>query len=612
MLDSWLETGVHVAGVRPYFPIPNRTSSHAANGSRRSDGRAAHHQAGRAAQAEQIYRQILAQDPTQADVWHCLGVLYLQSQRAAEAVDLIARAVAIDPNNGEFCNHLGAAYGALGRHDEAVTSLRRAVQITPSSAAAHYNLGTALRNAGRLKEAVVSFHHAIAADPQSAEAHYNLANTLREQKQFAEAEASYRDALRVRPGYVKAIINLANVLRDRERLDEAIAVLRTAVEQAPKYSTAHLNLGTALRDGGHFAEAVESLRAAVALDETSADAHNNLGTALQALAQFSEAGQCYDRALRLDPKLADAHFSRATFRVRQGDVEGGFAEYEWRWKCSNFSDRGFAQPRWDGSALDGRTILLYAEQGLGDTLHFVRFAKTARERGGRVIVECQPPLLKILALCPFIDELIALGSPLPRFDVHAPLMSLPDILKLPQDQWWPGPYLAADPQRVEAWRSRLARYNGFRVGICWQGNPKYLFNAQRSFALSGFAPVAQISGVRLISLQKGATSDEIAAAGFDVIDLGEEFDEAAGPFMDSAAVMKGLDLVITSDTAIAHLAGGLEVPVWLPISAHCDWRWFLDREDTPWYPSMRLFRQQELDRWDDVFNRIAAEVRARC
>jgi tetratricopeptide (TPR) repeat protein len=571
-----------------------------------------HHQAGRTAEAEQIYTQILAQEPAHAGVWHCLGVLCLQSGRAAEAIELIGRAVAIEPNNGEFYNHLGAAYGALERHDEAVTSLRRAVQIAPGSATAHYNLGTALRNAGRLNDAVVSFRHAIAADPNSAEAHYNLANTLRELKLLAEAEASFREALRVRPAYVKACINLGNVLRDLERTDEAIEMLRTAVALAPNYAAAHLNLGTTLRDAGHFTEAVECLRTAVALDGNLAEAHNNLGTALQALAQFSEAGACYDQALRCDPQLADAHFSRATFRIRQGDLESGFAEYEWRWKCSNFSDRGFSQPRWDGSPLQGRTILLYAEQGLGDTMHFVRYAATARERGGRVIVECQPPLLKILALCPFIERLIALYSPLPHFDVHAPLMSLPDILKLPPDQWYPGPYLSADPQLVDAWRATLAKYAGFRVGICWQGNPKYLFNAQRSFPLSSFAPVAQIPGVRLVSLQKEAAADEIATAGFEVIDLGSQFDEAAGPFMDSAAVMKSLDLVITSDTAIAHLAGGLGVPVWLPLSAHGDWRWLTDRQDTPWYPTMRLFRQQRLDHWDDVFARIADELRLRC
>jgi hypothetical protein len=312
--------------------------------------------------------------------------------------------------------------------------------------------------------------------------------------------------------------------------------------------------------------------------------------------------------LRLNPELADAHFSRATHRMRHGDLAGGLAEYEWRWKCSTFSDRGFAQPRWDGSPLGGRTILLYAEQGLGDTLHFVRYALWAKARGGQVVVECQEPLSKLLAACPFVDRLIALGTPLPGFDTHAPLMSLPGILKLSAADLWRGPYLSADPRLVDKWRAILGSPAGFRVGICWQGNPEHMFNSQRSFPLAQLMPIASLPAVRLISLQKGAPRDELAAAGFEVIDLGPAFDEDAGAFMDSAAVIANLDLVITADTAIAHLAGAMGAPVWLAVSAHPDWRWMMDRQDTPWYPSMRLFRQSKLDQWDDVFRPMADEL----
>ncbi len=571
----------------------------------------AHHRSGNLALAEQLYRKILAQTPQHADAWHLLGALCLQLGRAEEAVEAFGRAIAIAPDKSDYYNHLGAAYGGLGQHDQAVTSLRRAVQIAPHEATAHYNLGTALRNQGRLEDAVVSFRHAIAADPNASEAHYNLGNTLRELKRLDEAEASFRAALRTRPTYVKAIVNLGNVLREQERLAEAIETLRSAVAIDPQYAKGHLNLGTVLRDAGDYAEAIECLRRAVALDPMLAEAHNNLGTALQAQARFAEASACYEESLRCDPELPEAHFSRATQRLRLGDIEGGFAEFEWRWRCKSYSTRQFSQPRWDGSPLEGRTILLHAEQGLGDTLQFIRYAADVKSRGGTVVVECQPALFEVLKPCAGIDRLVAAGGPLPAFDVQCPLLSLPGALGLSIDHLARGTYLSADAQRVAQWRETLGPYRGFRVGICWQGNRQHLFDRQRSFPLSQLAPLARVAGVRLVSLQKGPGAEQVADATFEVIDLGPRWDEA-GPFLDTAAIIKNLDLVITCDTATAHLAGGLGAPVWVAVSAHGDWRWGVDREESPWYPTMRLFRQQRLNAWDDVFQRMAGEVPALC
>jgi tetratricopeptide (TPR) repeat protein len=565
----------------------------------------AHHQAGRTAQAERLYRELLAADPDQPDALHRLGVLCLHAGRGDEAIDLIGRAVALRPNHAEYANHLGGAYGILGRYDEAIAALRRAVQIAPGDAGAHYNLGNALKQAGRTADAIVSFRHAVAANPAAIEAHNNLGSALRDLGRLSEAETAFRDALRVQPTYLKALVNLGCVLHRQKRLPEAMDVLRQAVARDPSHARAHMDLGTVLRDAARFTEAVESLRRAVELAPQDAQAHNNLGTALQALARFGEAQACYEAALRLNPELGDAHFGLATMRLRQGDLAGGFAEYEWRWKCGGFSDRGFPQPRWQGEPLEGRTILLYGEQGLGDTLHFVRFAAHARQRGGRVIVECHPPLVHIVAGAPGVDRVIPFNSPLPSFDVHAPLMSLPGILALGEADLWQGPYLTADPARREQWRQRLAAYPGFRVGLCWQGNPNHLFDVQRSFPPASFAPLAGVPGVRMISLQKDADRAQLAAAPFELVDLRPEFDDEPGAFANAAAVIENLDLVITCDTAIAHLAGALGAPVWLALSAHADWRWMLKREDSPWYPSMRIFRQHKLDAWDDVFRRMA-------
>ncbi len=570
----------------------------------------AQHRAGNLPMAEELYRQVLAQVPAAADAWHLLGALCVQAGRPAEAVTAIERAIQLQPVNPDYYSHLGAAYGALGRHDEAIGNLSHAVRLAPQSATAHYNLGTALRNAERLEDALVSFRHAVAADPTAPEAHYNLANTLRDLRRYEEAEASYRAALSTRPNYIKALVNLGGVLNDLRRRDEAIAVLRRAVELDPQHARAQLNLGSVLRDAGRFAEAVGHLETAVALAPNLAEAHNNLGTGYQTLAQFEQAGACYQRALQLDPQLPDAHFSHGTHLLRLGHLAEGFAEYEWRWKCRSFGQRPFSQPRWQGEPLVGRTILLFAEQGLGDTLQFVRYAADVKARGGTVIVECQPPLEKILAICPGIDQRVVSGAPLPLFDVYCPLMSLPGVLQLSEDKLWRGPYLAAEPARSQRWRDALAPVRGLRVGLCWQGNPEHLFDRQRSLPLAALAPLASVAGVQLISLQKGIGAEQISACGFLVHELGATLD-ADGAFLDTAAVLGQIDLLIATDTAIAHLAGALEVPVWIPLSAHGDWRWMTGREDSPWYPSVRLFRQQRLDVWDDVVERILQALQAR-
>ncbi|MEX2113519.1 MAG: tetratricopeptide repeat protein [Pirellulales bacterium] len=570
-----------------------------------------HHQAGHADQAEQLYRQILAVEPHQPDTLHLLGVLCMQSGKNEQAVELISQSFALRPTHVETANHLGAAYGALGRYEEAVTVLRRAAQMAPQDASIHYNLGTALRNANRPQESIVSLRHAVAADPKLAEAHYNLGNTLRELKQYDQSEASYRAALAARPDYIRAIINLGHLLRELKRYDEAIDVLQRAIAIDPNHAGAHTNLGTTIRDTGRYAEAVPVLQRAIELNPLSAEAYNNLGTTYHALGQSDEAGRCYDEALRINPELADAHLSRATWRLRNGDLAGGFEEYEWRWKTKVFADRGFAQPRWNGEELSGRTILLYAEQGLGDTLHFVRLAALARQRGGRVIVECHAPLVDFLAGCSLADVVIPLHSPLPAFDVHAPLMSLPHILKLTPDQFWHGPYLAADPQRVAFWRQRLAPFPGFRVGICWRGNREHVFDAQRTLPLAALAPLARVPGVRLVNLQKDATDDELSQAGVEVIGGFEHDARPTDSFADAAAVIQQLDLVITVDTSVAHLAGGLATPTWVAISANPDWRWQHTGDRTPWYPTLRLFRQEKLHHWDEAIERIAREL-AKC
>ncbi len=289
----------------------------------------------------------------------------------------------------------------------------------------------------------------------------------------------------------------------------------------------------------------------------------------------------------------------------------GWPEFAWRLKCRHFRPRVSGKPLWDGSPLAGRTLLVHAEQGFGDTMMFVRFLRDAGKFGGRVVFEAQPALVPLLKASG-IDDVHAAGEELPPFDVYLPLLSLPGVLNVSLEGLSVAtPYLATDSELVQSWGETLAARPGFRVGIAWQGNPQYSFDRIRSIPLSRFAPLGEVNGVRLISLQKSA-QDQLAAVSdrFGVEDLGPALDEGSGAFMDTAAVMKNLDLVITSDTATAHLAGALGVPVWVALGAWPDWRWFIGREDSPWYPTMRLFRQPTAGDWSLPFGDMARQLTA--
>jgi hypothetical protein len=290
----------------------------------------------------------------------------------------------------------------------------------------------------------------------------------------------------------------------------------------------------------------------------------------------------------------------------------GWAEYEWRWQVQSQPRPAFDRPAWDGAPLPGGTLLLYAEQGVGDTLQFVRYAALAKQRADAVILGCPPALIPLLSRCPGIDRLVATDAPLPPFDAQAPLASLPGLLGTTAETIpAPVPYLTADPERVRRWQEELAGLEGFKIGIAWQGNPGMgAYDRRRSFPLAALAPLARLPGVRLVVLQKGHGREQLpAAAGWPLADLGERLDESGGAFADTAAVMHGLDLVVTCDSAPAHLAGALGKACWVALPFAADWRWLLDREDSPWYPTLRLFRQPRPGDWSDMFGRMAFALR---
>ncbi|MCA9201695.1 MAG: FkbM family methyltransferase, partial [Planctomycetales bacterium] len=435
-----------------------------------------------------------------------------------------------------------------------------------------------IHQSGDIASAENIYRQVLSAQPESANGWCYLGIACHDLDRFEEAESAYREALRLQPEFPVALNNMGNTLRRLGRIDEALASFRRALELKPDYLNAFKNAGTTLVWEGRFDEAID----------------------------------WYSQALRLNPDEAESHRNVGIIRLLQGDFTNGWPEYEWRWRADDLKKPPHAQPEWQGESLDGKTILLYAEQGLGDTLNFVRYANVLKQLGARTIVQVQPPLVPLLRSTPGIDTLVPQREQPPAFDVHAPLLSVPAILKtdldsIPADV----PYVFADERLIEFWRSELRSFGGLRVGIVWQGNPDHQADHLRSVPLTRFAPLAALPGVQLFSLQKGHGAEQLAGAGanINVVNLGARLDESSGAFLDTAAVMKVLDLVITTDTSIAHLAGALGVPTWLALPYVPDWRWLLDREDSPWYPSMRLFRQTQPGDWDGVFERLTEALR---
>jgi tetratricopeptide (TPR) repeat protein len=604
------------------------------------------HKRGQLDNAERLYRQVLDADARNGDAWHLLGLVSQARGDSATAVEYISRAIEIDPRQPSFHNHLAEMYRGQGRLAEAEQSCRTALALKEDFAPAHNTLGLVLNRQGRLEEAVDCFRRAVALDPKFALAYANLASTLHALVRLDEAIDCFRRALAIDPNHAQAHCDLGSALDDLGRRAEAADCFRRAVQCNPNLAEAHFNLGVLLQNEGRTADASQcyenAIRAkpdyamaynnlgilhrpsdparadecytkALELDPSCADALNNLGNLRIAQGRLAEAATCYERAVRIRPDYAKAHYNSALLLLAEGNFPAGWREFEWRSGCREFPPRSFDQPRWQGEPLANRTLLVHAEQGLGDTMQFARYLPLVAERGGTITFEVQSPLVPLLKQSGFgeIAKLVARSQPPGKFDLHLPMLSLPGVFATTLDNIPAagGGYLSADRQWIEHWRGVLGDAPTVKVGIAWQGSTAYQQDRVRSIPLVRFAPLA-LEGVELISLQKGFGAEQLAdvAPRFLVRDLGTEFDEAHGAFVDTAAVMRNLDLVITSDTAIAHLAGALGVPVWVALPLVPDWRWMFERSDCPWYASMRLFRQTRLDDWAGVFDQIAVEL----
>jgi Flp pilus assembly protein TadD len=496
-------------------------------------------------------------------------------------------------------------------------------------ATAYFKQATALLTRGLYAESETYFREVLRLWPDHAGTWNNLGTSVWRQGRAEEAEACYRRGLELGPADFGILNNLGNAIWEQGRPGDAVPFYRRALAIQPESAETRMNLGVALSDIGEFEKAMTWTRSSLERRPEWPDALDSLGVTFSRQGKWDEAIAYYERALRLDPDLAVAHRNRAHAWLARGDFARGWLEYEWRLKCPNRNFPDVKLPRWTGEPLAGRSILVCTEQGIGDTLQFLRYVPEVRRRCGRVVLACPEPLVPIAARCPGADEVVKSIVPLPDCQVYTPLMSLPALFRTTQETV-PAqvPYLSAVPDTIERWRpiveacvadaidrgADASRRRTLRIGIAWQGNPRNRVDRWRSIPLRVFAHLAEIPGVRLISLQKGEGTEQIdeLAGRFPIAVLRDPAadGEDRRDLMDTAAIMQHLDLVISPDTAIAHLAGSLGVTVWLALPAVAEWRWMIDREDSPWYPTMTLFRQGSPGDWDGVFRRMAERLKA--
>ncbi len=527
---------------------------------------------------------MLEQQPDLADGWHLLALMAHQERNLDEAIAQYQRAIVADPNHCDSYNNLAVALHEQGKYDDAIAHYQKVLALKPDYADAHNNYANALREKGRLEEAVQHYQQAIAANPTYADAHNNLGLAYYAMNNFEQAATAYRQAVALRPNFPQALNHLGNALKEMGNFAEAAVYYQQAIALKPDYAKAYNNWGNIFRDEGDLQTAI----------------------------------QYYDQATAIEPNFSEAHWNKALTLLVGGDLERGFAEYEWR-KHINLpsfkSLRDFPGPRWDGSPLNGQLIFLHAEQGMGDLIQFVRYVPWVVKLGGRVILECHPPLVNLLQTLPGVETLVPYGSAPPPYHIQAPLLSLPNILGItletvPADI----PYLnpASSECRLpngEFPQEEEVTHSQFKIGLVWSGNPGNPYNRNRAVPLASLLSLADLPGIELYSLQKDLVDNDetLLRSQPQVHDLRDLLTD----FVDTASLIQQLDLIISVDTAVTHLAGALGKPTWLLLPFAPDWRWMLHRDDSPWYPTVRIFRQPTAGDWDSVVQQISTELRSR-
>jgi tetratricopeptide (TPR) repeat protein len=532
------------------------------------------HQQGQLTQASAIYEQVLSKSPRHFDALHLSGVIANQTKNNNLAVELIGKAIEINPNYAAAYSNHGNALLELKRFEEAVVSYGRAIEINPDYAEAFYNRGNALKELRRPDEAVASYDKAIQIRPDFAEAYCNRGLALKELKRVEEAMSSYDRAIEIKPDYAMAYSNRGNALQELKRLEESVASHDRAISLRPDY----------------------------------AEAYSNRGVALQELRRLEEALANYDKAIAIKPDYAEAYWNKSLISLLIGDLESGWNMYEWRWKREsfNFPKYNFSQPLWLGKEdIADKTILLHAEQGLGDAIQFCRYAILVKAKGARVVMEVPQALMGLLENLDGVNELLVQGKPRPSFDYHCPLLSLPlalktDLASIPS----PTAYLAAQANKCQEWSQKLGHQTKPRVGLVWSGSTTHQNDRNRSLTLLEILPHLP-QACEYVSLQKELREvDKEVMAGSGIRHFGEEIKD----FTDTAALCELMDVVVSVDTSVAHLSAAIGKATWILLPYVPDWRWLLDRDNSPWYGSAKLYRQDESRTWGAVLKRVTVDL----
>jgi tetratricopeptide (TPR) repeat protein len=568
------------------------------------------------------YEAAIALNPHYADAHYNRATALLDLAQHEAAVAGYDAAIACQADHTLALNNRGLALCGLGRFEAALESFDRAIAADPGNVESYHFRGNALRDLKRHAAAVASYDQALALEPDDAEIHNGRGSALADLKRFQEALASYDRAIALKADFAEAYSNRGNVWGELERWEEALASYERAIALKPGFAEAYFNRGNVLKELGQWEAALASYDQAIAINGQHADAYCNRGLLLQEQQRLEAALGSFDRAIAIKPEYAQAHVNRSMALLLSGDFERGWAEYEWRRRLSDGpfqqEKRNYAQPYWlGGESLAGKVVLLYGEQGLGDTLQFCRYVKWVAERGARVILEVPQSLRSLLTGLEGAAQVLAAGDTLPAFDYYCSLLSLPLALKttlstIPAQV----PYLRSDPQKRREWRERLGETRQRRVGLVWSGGFRanqpelWSLHHRRNIPLAKLAALKQ-PDVEFYSLQKGQPAESelsgLIAQPWDgplLVDPTPLLHD----FSDTAALIEQLDLIISVDTSTAHLAAALGKPVWLLNRYDSCWRWLLDRADSPWYPTLRLYRQERPGDWDGVIDRVRRDL----
>lgn len=552
-----------------------------------------------------IFRDLVTRHPSNPRLLHLAGSAEIQAGNNQQAIDLLQKSLDLDPKQADTLSHLGVAFWNRRDYKHALVAYKTAIHLNPSYAEPYNNLCMVLLEGfNEAQKALVAVNKAIELNPEYADAYSNRGNVLQALNRLEEALDSYDHAIAVKPNSASAHNNRGNALRKLGRPDQALSAYQTAILNKPDYSEAYCNMGCALVDLGLIEDASLFYQRALALEPSSSKPYFNLGSLEGVRGNHALAQSFYEKAISLNPAFAEAYWNKSLLLLLQGDYAQGFHLYEWGWKCKlRGGDRGLKAPRWLGQLpLEGKRLLIHQEQGIGDCIQYARYIEMLVEMGATVILETVAPLIPLLKSLRIPCEFVVVGQPLPAFDYFIPLMSLPLAFGTTLENMPPSaPYLFEDALLVDKWTKKLGPRTKPRVGLVWSGSTLHKNDQNRSMPLKEVLPLLSLP-LEFHCLQKEIREeDQVCLPALPSVHI---HNKSLNDFADTAALVSLMDVVISVDTSVAHVGGALGKPVWLLLAAAPDWRWSLKRDDSPWYPSARLFRQEKLGKWDSVIQKV--------